>query len=65
MQRPDLWPPWPCLVTHLEGLSDSNEDAVGVAVIAQDEVSVALGQRLLTESHLVGPGYKPRLGSEQ
>lgn len=37
-RHPEDWP------THLEGLSDTNEDAVGVAVIAQDEVSMALGQ---------------------
>lgn len=27
-----------------------------MAVIAQDEVSMSLGQRLLTECHLVAPG---------
>lgn len=35
---PEVWS------THLEGLSDSDEDTMGVAVIAQDEVSMALGQ---------------------
>lgn len=32
---------WP---TYLEGFSDTNEDAVVVAIIAQDEVSMAFWQ---------------------
>lgn len=34
-----------------------------VAIVTQDEVSMALGQRFLTEGHLVDTGVKAQAGA--
>jgi hypothetical protein len=45
---------------YLEWFGDTDEDAMVMAVITQDEDPMVLGQRLLTEGHLVGTGARVR-----